>query len=799
MGRHLTITPTILAFAIPDKQDIMPTLYHLRGAGLGRVIFPVPWRAGRSGLERTAPWVEQARALGLDVILDIGPWLDVALPAWGVPDSILSAPAREHTEGLIRWWREVRAALRPSGVMVRRRPPRHRGDVRPREWPDWERTLSVWQNVHVEDVTEMPHLDVRDLEWQEWESDREWWEHVDNLNATAVWVQPWWVEPGRQATLPTPEVVHEGLGSAFAQVLLVSLLARGVTRVIWHPLRGGIAFGRVPVWGWGTSLDGGAPLRPWGEVTPTWLAVRRLAHQARALSLPGDATFTSSFPVEGDVNVLAYGSHEGGRTLFLRRLSPGEVEVSWPVPSLRANVHTRLTGPGAWMFPLEYPLLDEQGSLLTTTGDVVWRDVEGGGERWVVDVTRGMEWVQRLPGRLVYETGAQVRREDDIWWVHFDPGQQGQVVWEAGSRRVQVIAVDEPMAHRIWATGMVDTLPLFLGPDRVLDVARNEAPPHEFTMRVSVTQPRGLVVVDTRPWQLRVEETGKTSVWGRRAGMGGLRLAGPKEWGAPRVATPDLTWQTMPWDGPLAPGRWEEISPPRGVALPPGWHWFQAFVPPNMESIVVNARGVCDVWLGPHRVAGIRSPDKARRRIVHLPERNDVQPLTLLVWVLPPAWDAEDGDAGMLDVGANDTLRWRYRAGMRGLVRDQGGDIIFKDEGHAEQEGAIYLHRADFTLEVPSGVWVQFGLSMGEIGELAWVFLNGHLVGQWWAGRSREVALWLPWDVLDARGANRLCVLHWPRGQEAEIVPGTLVQLCRERVSTVHGLVLTTSSSQRKL
>ena len=727
------------------------------------------------------PWLKAALARGLTPILDVGPWQVVGLPAWGVPDEFLTATPRARVDALRAWWRHLRHTLSPTQIVVRRQSPSPDVGIPQDAWDD---LLAIWEGVTVWDVTFWPRVDARDLEWQEWEFDRAWWSRVEGINAPTVWVQPWWVEPGRLAHLPTPETVHEHLGRGFVLALLATLAAQGVQHIIWSPLRAGIAWHTLPVPGWGTSLDGGAALRAWGETTATWHALRRAALQARALlTQPASLDDEDPLAVEGEVDVLAVLRHTEGRLLVLRRLSSGETRVAWPVPHIQRQVSVSLTGPGGWMFPLNWSLAHGQARLLTTTGDVIWRSTHPEHDVWVMDVSRGATWVMRLAGEVHYQTGVEIERQGDLWWVHFPAGQQGQVVWRTGNHRLQVIGVDEWMADHLWPAGLDDDLPLFMGPDRVLDV-RSEA--GAVTLRVSTTRPTGLVVVDARPWRLRVAETGKASVWGARAGMGGVRLGGPKEWGAPRVPVPDLAWESIPWDGPNL-GAWEEIPPPSEVRLPPGWHWFQAHLPPDVQEVRLHVQGLCDIWLGAQRVTGLRAPDRPRERLVPLPPRREVLPLTLILWAPPILWDASRSWAALLQVEMSKRVEWRYRAGLRGLLSpaSAGMRLTIETEQPAPMPTTFYLHRSRFALEVPDEAWVQFGLALGEVGELAWVFLNGHLVGQWWAGRSREVALWLPWDFLRASGENEIALLHWPRARPVEPVQATLLQLCRERVSTV--------------
>ncbi len=785
------IVPTIHAFALPDKKDIVPTLYLLRGAGMESVIFPVPWRRYdvpdfHAGLIPLIPWLDAARQVGISPVLDVGPWFDVGLPAWELPDRILALPEEDRVEWLRRWWGNVRDTLQPAVVIVRRTPP-SRADGNPAfglSPSTWNQLLEVWKDTIVWDVTEWPLVDVRDLEWQEWESDAGWWARVDGLQAPNVWVQPWWVEPGRLSVFPTPETVHEAMGRGFVRALGISLLARGARRLVWAPVRGGILWGDFPPPGWGTSLDGGAALREHGATTSTWYALRRLSLQARAL-LSADFRVEdgSLLRIEGDVEVLAHAVHQQGEAILLRRLAPGETRVRWHVPELEWWLEMSLTGPDGWMFPLRWSLPVVGGELLASTGEVVWREVSDHREIWILDVSQGLDWIMRLDGDLVYETGAEVRREGSLWQVHFEAGQQGQVVWSVGHRRLQVLAVSEEMADRVWPTGLVGSTSLFMGPDRVLEIAESR---QEATLRVSTTKPTGLVVVGAHPWRIEVLETGKRSVWGERAGMGGVRLGGPKEWGAPRVPVPDLVWTSMPWDGPFFPGPWEESAPPVERALPPGWHWFQAACPPDWEAIDLQVHGVADVWLGDRRVGGVRSPDRPRARRVSLPTRAGMLPLTIFVWVPSPAWDASERRAGLLHVQGAGSLEWQYRAGVRGVVRDELGHLRLREEGQGEERVAcLHLHRCRFALEVPDGVWVQFGLALGDIGELVWIFLNGTMAAQWWAGRSREVALWLPWDMLNARGENEIALLHWPRARDLAPAQAVLVQLCRERVSTI--------------
>ncbi len=778
------VIPTIHAFALPDKRNIISTLYHLRGAGIQHVIFPVPWRLSRPRRDvitsHLTPWIVAAREQGLTPILDIGPWLDVGLPAWALPDDLLTADPRARVDALRAWWQHVRDTLSPPHILIRRRPPAPSLGIPEQAWDD---LLSVWKGATLWDVSLWPRVDVRHLEWQEWESDREWWARVEQVNGPTVWVQPWWVQPGRQAQLPTPETVHDNLGRGFVQALVTTLIARGVKQMIWSPLRAGLAWQELPVPGWGTSLDGGAALRAWGETTATWHALRRAILQARALHLAQTSPSKETpLAVQGEVDLLATHHHSLGTLLILRRLPPGETPVSWPVPETSRRVETALTGPGGWVFPLNWQLAHEMGRLLTTTADVIWREVGEAHEIWVLDVSRGADWVGRVRGEIAYQTGVEITRQGDLWWVHFPAGQQGQVVWQRGNLRLQVIGVDEWMADHLWPAGAADDLPLFLGPDRILTVHTER---DHTTLRVSTTRPTGLVAVDTHPWRLRVAESGKESVWGTRAGMGGVRLGGPKEWGAPRVPIPDLAWETIPWDGPRL-GAWDEILAPREVHLPPGWHWFQVEVPPNLQEMRLRVQGVCDVWLGDERVTGVRAAEAPRERRILLPPRRGILPLTLILWAPPLPWDASRTWGGILHVETAVPEPWRYRAGIRGLLH-QGSEVRFSGQGGepAPAPAAFYLHRARFSLDVPESVWVHLGLALGEIGELAWVFLNGHLVGQWWAGRSRELALWLPWDFLRLSEENELALLHWPRARPMEPVQATLLQLCRERVSTV--------------
>lgn len=784
---------TIHAFALPDKNTVLSTLHHMRAAGFTAVVLPVPWRVYQPqpdvtpDFELLCLWLSGAHQCGMRALLAVGPVLEVGVSAWGLPQFFFPLSPQARVQALENWWRVLRDVLPLDGVLV------HAG---PHFTPaEQERLRRFWGDVPTWREQEFQTLDLRRLDWQEWEEDTAWWEEVDSLAPDRpVRVRAWWVGPGRGHVFPAPEVVHETLGEPFVRVLLASLWARGVQHLWWDPLRGGVAWGTFPPRGWETSHDGGAPFRTWGEPTATWWALKRSLLQAQSLA-PAQASWQAD-QGEGTQNCaahLAVGEHSMGRLLLLRRLSAGVAEVPLEVSWKGRRISSRpvaLTGPDARLFPLMWSLAEGQGTLLFATGEVMWRQVAGRRDLWMMDITRGADLAVHLGGTLVYETGVDVVREGEMWRVVFTPNQQGQIIWRVGDWHVQVVGVGAEMAGRLWPGGLWDGQPLVLGPDQVWEAVQAEG---DVVLRVSTERPTAFMVLDARPWDLRVVETGKRSVWGARAGMGGVSLGGPKEWGAPRVALPELTWEVQALDGPARLASWQSLETVSGREWAPGWHWFQVEVPPEWESVTLAVRGVCDVWLGEERVGGMGALERSTWREVRLPPRLNTVPLTILLWV--PQWPVDDAltPPGEVDIalpGAS-LSGWRYRPGLRWITQTLGGEVRW-DEGdeRMEQEGggyeaSVWAYRAQVPLDIPAAAWVSLGVTLVEMGGLAWVFLNGVLVGQWWEGRTREPVLWLPPALLDHRGENQLIVVHWPRGRPLEEAQIGLVQLCRQRVSTV--------------
>ncbi len=758
-------------------------MYHLASAGVTGVVYPVParvyWPDDTADPDFTTlrPWIEAAQARGLRVLLHVGPFIDAGLPTWGMSAHIAADIAQGQGRMLRRWWASIRDALPHDGVTLWRRPPLSEAT--------WQDLVRVWEDTDRWDVADWTHLDVRDLEWQEWESDAAWWEQVDRASsAHPVHVRAWWVAPGRAGRVPTPEIAHEALGEAFARTLLISLWARGVQHIWWDPIRGGTRLGDFPILGWGTSLDGGAAFHAWGMPTITWRGIKRALLQAQALAVaqarwqPHD---------EEDGGTIALGEHGQGKIHAFRYQYPGDVEFTLPIKG-HTPARVRVTGPGAWLFPSAYALLDGRATLLAASVDVLWRAQRADGEVWVVDIRHGGDWVLRGDAELLYETGVTLAREGDVWRVVFTPGQQGQVVWQIGRERLQVVGLDALMADRLWAQGLWEAQPVFAGPDQVLDLL--QLGDKEQVLRVVVDYPTALVAFGEHPMQMRVIETGKASIWGERARMAGVRLGGPKEWGAPGVRVPDLVWESVPLvrvhDVPAGSEEHGRVE----VALSPGWHRVDVVVPSEVEELSIQVYGVCDVWLGGRRIQGIRALSRATARRIVLPPRAQAERLTFFLWVPTPPGDTSEEHGGVLAVEGPGEIRWQHTAGLPGVTFEGGAwRWLGTPAGEAAQADSpgvvVWAHRALFEMDVPDGVWVQFGLQMGDVGELVWVFLNGVLVGQWWAGRSRELALWLPPDILRYRGANDLVLVHWPRAQEVDLTSVRMVQLGRERVSTV--------------
>ena len=775
------IWTTLHPFLCPDKTHIEPMLRHMQSARVERVIFSVPWRATQVhpnmplNLTPVQLWMQAAQRIGVPFALHVGPVFAGGWPSWGWPDAILALSPHDQKQAIIHWWRSIRAQLDPPSVVL------SFGGAFDADLQ--EELRAFWHPIPVEDVGSWHLLDVRDVEWGEWEFDTLWWTSVDGISPGAsVRVWGWWLGQGeRPYPLPTAETVHEALNGPFVRTLIVSLWARGVSSLWWDPARGGVLPGLAPVPSWGTTLDGGAPFRSWGEPTSTWRALKRTSLQGHALRVVEmDWSPRASVQVQGDVEVLGWGRGPRGNVLAIRRLTRGESRVIFGLGEGMPRVEARLNGPDAWLLPVQWPILGGRGTVEIATGDVVWTQRDDKGELWLFDVTKGAEWVLRLSGEVVYETGSALSRlSDSLWHVVFEPGQQGQVIWQVGAQRFHLVAVDDVLAHSIWPP-TPERPYLMLGPSQVLDVTGT---PEKRVLQVSTDRPIGLLFIHRHPLVVEVVESQKRAVWGRRAGMGGVRLGGPKEWGAPRVRLPELEWVSQPWDGPLAPGGWEAISTTsRGLAA--GWHWFQRVVPPSVQEVEFSVQGICDIWLGGERVAGFRSLDRPRTRAVRLPKRQAPMPLTLLVWV-PPS-DPEDPAryAGSITLPDVDVVpgAWRYRRGVCG-VEEAGHRFRALDRCGADSgAAAFWLHQARFYLELPDNVWVQIGLPLGEVGEWVWAFLNGVMVGQWWSGWSRELALWLPPDVLRYHDLNELVLLHWPRGRTRELPPLSLQQICRERV-----------------
>ena len=776
------IWTTIHPFLWRDRTHIEPMIRHLQSAAVDVLVLTVPWRATlvRSQVEPdftpALVWRQVARRFGMPIVWHVGPAFSGGWPAWGWPDHVWASSPSEREAALLTWWRALQAALEPDAVMLSFH------SLFPSEVR--ERLRAFWHSVSVEDEASWYTLDVRDLEWQEWEFDTSWWARVGaSVTRTSVRVQAWWLGRGRDGPLPVADTVHEALDGPFVRALLTSLWANGASRVWWDPICGGIRTGWSPLPPWETMLDGGVPFRAWGASTDMWSAFKRMALSARVLRIAEMRwTHTSPVEIQGDVEFVGYGQNTHGGVLAVRRLPPGETRVCFHIPARGLRACASLTGPGGWLFPVNWEILQGQGKVFLTTGDVVWHGTMGDREIWIVDAHRGAEWIMHLPGKVAYETGATVRPVDEgMWHVVFDPGQQGQVLWRSGSRLFHLVAVDEVMGNRVWPPEPGRPY-LVLGPQQWLGESGDE---REKVLRVSTERPVGMLFVHRAPLRVEVVETGKASVWGARTGMGGVRLGGPKEWGAPRVSIPELEWDTRPWDGPSSSAAWGEISLD-GRPFSAGWHWFQRIIPSSLREITLTVRGICDVWLGDTRIAGVRSPDAPRQRTFRLPDRSSAMPLTLILWVPPASPHTQEVRPGYLVATTEDASGdsvWRYRLGVCGV--DTTHQTIYPETAcgvPSESGTAFWLHRARFDLDVPEGVWVQFGLALGDVGEWVWVFLNRVMVGQWWSGWSRESVLWLAPDILQVHGSNELLLLQWPRGREHVLPRLALQQLHRERV-----------------
>ena len=534
------IWTTIHPFLCPDKTHIEPMLRHLRSARVDRLVLTVPWGATQSrlstppNLEPVQKWVQQARRLGVPVVLHVGPVFMEEWPSWGWPEEVWAFSPQEQKEAILTWWRVLRTQLNPSTVLL------SFGNVADRAFK--KELRAFWSSVSVEEVEDWSLLDVRDIEWGEWEFDTAWWTQVDRWSpGSSVRVWAWWLGQKRShRSLPTAETVHEALDGPFVRTLMISLWARGVSRVWWDPVQGGVFPGIAPPPPWGTTLDGGAPFRAWGASTSTWFALKRLMLQAYVLRV-ADMTWSSEGPgqVQGDVEVLGWGHGDFGSVLAIRRLTPGETTVVLQGADGSGCVEDRWSGPDAWLLPVQWPILDGWGQVEIATGDVLWQQSDDEYEMWVLDGSKGAEWILRFAGEVVYETGVTLSHPSDtLWHVSFDAGQPGQVVWQVGGRRFHLVAVDEVMGDTLWPPE-VDHPYLMLGPSQILHVSGTSA---ALDLRVTTERPVGFLVAHRRPLHIEVVENKKTSVWGRRAGMGGVRLGGAKEWGAPRVTLPELKW-----------------------------------------------------------------------------------------------------------------------------------------------------------------------------------------------------------------------------------------------------------------
>ena len=776
----LTVWGTVLPFAIPDKDAPSVMMYHLAAAGFTGVVLPVPpWpytaMSGSSLRDTLEPWVRAAQEVGLGVILEVGPTYELGIPWHGVPPVWWALSTDERQRTLQAWW-ECLVRLPHDGVVYRMRTPFL--DIH-----DWAPVF--WQGHPAWAIDEWPLVDVTELTWQEWETDALWWARLDHLPSDSpVRVRFWW-ENVSGPDVPTPEVVHERVGPGWVATVLVTLWARGIRHVWWDPVRTGVLWGVEPPETRQSSLDGGAPFRSWGQPTATWRRLRQVLQQAHALRV-GHLTWHTAGSDPDSTDVLARGRGRGEEIWAWRFLGEGERTLS-----LSGVISMEVIGPDAGFVPVGCRLSLVGGAIRIVNMPITWHEITNQREIWITNTQAGGNWEVELDAQLVYYTSTTIHREDNHWRVTFHPGQPGQVLWRSKHGELHLIGVNEHMAARVWPRGLDDTLPLFMGPNQVLSHQVDNT--HQHRLRVSVDTPTAFVAVDQAPWRMRALETAKEAVWGERSGIGGLPLPGPKEWGAPRVTLPALQWHSIPWEGPFTPWGWVSFQESRGTYLTPGWHWFRTRLPSYCREIILDVQGVVDVWVRGQRVAGLRAVEERHQRQVALPQELGEAELAVVIWVPPPLHSASLSTAGywQVHVPIEEPLQWQYRRGMPGWHTEERGHqkfaTIIDHASPAEDEGiAFWCHTTSVVLDLPSGVWTQLGLSLGDLGELAWLFVNGVLVGRWWAGRSRENALWLPPEVLNYQGENTLTLFHWPRGRsDIDLTSVTLVQLVRERISTV--------------
>jgi hypothetical protein len=206
-----------------------------------------------------------------------------------------------------------------------------------------------------------------------------------------------------------------------------------------------------------------------------------------------------------------------------------------------------------------------------------------------------------------------------------------------------------------------------------------------------------------------------------------------------------------------------------------GFAWYRANFRGAATSATLLCRHACDVFLNGELIAALNPPPDGSPVVpkqLPLPARllRSTNALAVLAenQGRPASWGAAARLHGLVacDIEGASELQWYVKAGLTGEMQEQGfygfadWDLIDGTGSHA-----ITWHRCQFSISVPKNAEFPLSLHVDQTPTLAYVYLNGQLVGRVWYPRDVRRRVWLPQRLL-RNDDNELLIAQWTRGAE---------------------------------
>ncbi len=803
-------------YRLPHRDLWKPVLDQLRVGGFNAVMVSFPW-AYHSPAEgfydftgpRDLDYLLKAIAdAGLWFIPHVGPWVGSHLGAGGLPTWVVASqsgatapdeadpagPSRTYLRHLTVWWRRLFPffASQPNCLLTVLHPGRWSypvnpnayqlpfvalaaqcGMVTPWAWPARAGLSGIAETVPASIWT--IHSD----------------DYADPATADAhhapLFVVPHLGQPQRLNGLPDPPAVTE-TPSAHAlenmpitRAPLPMLLTAGVRAVALDPGHKGCNWGYWGALGLGTAYGAGAPLDESYGAMGAFYHMHRLTISLETLSqVLLTATAEAVIYAAPAETLKAAAISPGGSAALLESTSKTNQYVRLSLPQGDEVLMTdEITLPAfeTRLLPLNLPIA--QGMIESTTLELQLITAVAGRTLCILRNDEGGDVTLSDAFRPLHSRGAVFhKRVPNGWHIHFDRAKLSSIVFDGPESRLQLLALAAPYADYIWPLDDAwRSTPAF---------GAGWSPTLEDPARGVVIGP-DLVLPDRNgTYHFLVSEKGFGYRWGPWRGSDPRTWLAPISWQSPTASVmPVLQWEKCPGVLETRPDypdtSWRSLAPDGFMAMEDlnildGFIWYRGTYQGYAESVNLQCRHDCDVFLNGQHVAALKVPpdfSPTGSKLVPLPGRYQTQS-NLLAILVENAGRSQDLDKaaekhGLLSAVLNPEIpiQWRVRGGLLGEQRVQGFSG-FADWHLLPTEGdpAITWHRSAFNLNIPRDTVQPVYFVLENTPAKVFIYLNGALVGRALSGKTSQRRFWLPEGLLNLHGDNELLVAQWTRGAD---------------------------------